>query len=296
MFGDAPIAELRGGLPTMTPDGHFIVDRLPGTGGLYVASGCNVGGLSISPPIGEDLAALDRRRRRPAADARDAAHRPLRRSLRRRGAAARGLLRDVRAQVRHRRGGGPATRRRRHRGSSRTDEHHRRTARGVDRSPRRSRSSRGRPPAWSGRSRCSSRSSSTSRRATRSARGSCSSCRSSCCSRGRTSTSRCWSPRSQLLRVDDVRPAQRGDPAHRRRLHDQLARAAALARARRQHRRRSWAACSASRSSATSWPRFALSPALGGDRRRHRARHAGQVERRTSQPTTRPSSSSRRSP
>jgi glycine/D-amino acid oxidase-like deaminating enzyme len=55
VFGTAPISELRGGLPTMTPDGHFIVDRL--TGGLYVASGCNVGGLSISPPIGEDLAA-----------------------------------------------------------------------------------------------------------------------------------------------------------------------------------------------------------------------------------------------
>jgi glycine/D-amino acid oxidase-like deaminating enzyme len=55
VFGDAPVAELRGGLPTMTPDGHFIVDRLPGTSGLYVASGCNVGGLSISPPIGEDL-------------------------------------------------------------------------------------------------------------------------------------------------------------------------------------------------------------------------------------------------
>ncbi len=53
----APIAELRGGLPTMTPDGHFIVDRLPGLAGLYVASGCNVGGLSISPPIGEDLSA-----------------------------------------------------------------------------------------------------------------------------------------------------------------------------------------------------------------------------------------------
>jgi glycine/D-amino acid oxidase-like deaminating enzyme len=56
LLGDAPIAELRGGLPTMTPDGHFIVDRLPGTDGIYVASGCNVGGLSISPPIGEDLA------------------------------------------------------------------------------------------------------------------------------------------------------------------------------------------------------------------------------------------------
>ena len=57
VFGTAPIAELRGGLPTMTPDGHFIVDRLPGVAGLYVTSGCNVGGLSISPPIGEDLSA-----------------------------------------------------------------------------------------------------------------------------------------------------------------------------------------------------------------------------------------------
>jgi glycine/D-amino acid oxidase-like deaminating enzyme len=57
VFGTAPIAELRGGLPTMTPDGHFIVDRLPGVAGLYVTSGCNVGGLAISPPIGEDLSA-----------------------------------------------------------------------------------------------------------------------------------------------------------------------------------------------------------------------------------------------
>jgi glycine/D-amino acid oxidase-like deaminating enzyme len=55
-FRRAKIAELRGGLPTMTPDGHFLVDRMPGTSGFYVASGCNVGGLSISPPIGEDLA------------------------------------------------------------------------------------------------------------------------------------------------------------------------------------------------------------------------------------------------
>ena len=52
----ARIVELRGGLPTMTPDGHFLIDRLPGVSGFYVASGCNVGGLSISPPIGEDLA------------------------------------------------------------------------------------------------------------------------------------------------------------------------------------------------------------------------------------------------
>jgi glycine/D-amino acid oxidase-like deaminating enzyme len=55
-FQRAKIAELRGGLPTMTPDGYFLVDRMPGMTGFYVASGCNVGGLSISPPIGEDLA------------------------------------------------------------------------------------------------------------------------------------------------------------------------------------------------------------------------------------------------
>jgi glycine/D-amino acid oxidase-like deaminating enzyme len=52
----ARIVELRGGLPTVTPDGHFLLDRLPGVAGFYVASGCNVGRLSISPPIGEDLA------------------------------------------------------------------------------------------------------------------------------------------------------------------------------------------------------------------------------------------------
>ena len=56
VFQRAKIAELRGGLPTMTPDGHFLIDRMPGLTGFYVASGCNVGGLSISPPLGEDLA------------------------------------------------------------------------------------------------------------------------------------------------------------------------------------------------------------------------------------------------
>jgi glycine/D-amino acid oxidase-like deaminating enzyme len=52
----ARVAELRGGLPTMTPDGHFLVDQMPGVEGFYVASGCNAGGLSISPPLGADLA------------------------------------------------------------------------------------------------------------------------------------------------------------------------------------------------------------------------------------------------
>jgi glycine/D-amino acid oxidase-like deaminating enzyme len=56
VFQTAKIAELRGGLPTMTPDGHFLIDQVAGLDGFYVATGCNVGGLSISPPLGEDLA------------------------------------------------------------------------------------------------------------------------------------------------------------------------------------------------------------------------------------------------
>jgi 4-methylaminobutanoate oxidase (formaldehyde-forming) len=50
------IAQLRGGLPTMTPDGRHIVDQAPGVKGFFVASGCCVGGLSISPAVGAVLA------------------------------------------------------------------------------------------------------------------------------------------------------------------------------------------------------------------------------------------------
>jgi glycine/D-amino acid oxidase-like deaminating enzyme len=46
----------RGGIPTMTPDGQHIVGPVPGADGLFVASGCNVAGLSVSPAIGEELA------------------------------------------------------------------------------------------------------------------------------------------------------------------------------------------------------------------------------------------------
>jgi glycine/D-amino acid oxidase-like deaminating enzyme len=46
----------RGGLPTMTADGEHTVGPVPGVSGLYVAGGCCVGGLSISPAIGEVLA------------------------------------------------------------------------------------------------------------------------------------------------------------------------------------------------------------------------------------------------
>jgi 4-methylaminobutanoate oxidase (formaldehyde-forming) len=40
----------------MTADGRHIVDRVPGVTGFFVASGCCVGGLSISPAVGEVLA------------------------------------------------------------------------------------------------------------------------------------------------------------------------------------------------------------------------------------------------
>lgn len=55
---DAPVREHRGGLPTMTADGKHIVGPVPGLRGLYVATGCCVGGLSISPAVGQMLAEL----------------------------------------------------------------------------------------------------------------------------------------------------------------------------------------------------------------------------------------------
>jgi glycine/D-amino acid oxidase-like deaminating enzyme len=55
---DAPVAVHRGGLPTMTPDGQPILGAVPGLDGLYVASGCCVGGLSLSPAAGRALADL----------------------------------------------------------------------------------------------------------------------------------------------------------------------------------------------------------------------------------------------
>jgi glycine/D-amino acid oxidase-like deaminating enzyme len=55
---DAPIAVHRGGLPTMTPDGQPLLGPVPGLAGLFVASGCCVGGLSLSPAAGRALADL----------------------------------------------------------------------------------------------------------------------------------------------------------------------------------------------------------------------------------------------
>ncbi len=50
------LREHRGGLPTMTPDGHHAVGPVPDIEGMYVISGCNVGGLTIAPALGEALA------------------------------------------------------------------------------------------------------------------------------------------------------------------------------------------------------------------------------------------------
>lgn len=54
----ARVAVHRGGLPTMTPDGYPILGPVPGLAGFYVASGCCVGGLSLSPAAGRALADL----------------------------------------------------------------------------------------------------------------------------------------------------------------------------------------------------------------------------------------------
>jgi glycine/D-amino acid oxidase-like deaminating enzyme len=54
----APVAVHRGGLPTMTPDGYPVLGPLPGLAGFHVASGCCVGGLSLSPAAGRALADL----------------------------------------------------------------------------------------------------------------------------------------------------------------------------------------------------------------------------------------------
>jgi glycine/D-amino acid oxidase-like deaminating enzyme len=56
IFAEAPIQEHRGGLPTMTLDGEHIVGPAPGLDNLYLLAGCNVGGLSISPALGEEVA------------------------------------------------------------------------------------------------------------------------------------------------------------------------------------------------------------------------------------------------
>jgi glycine/D-amino acid oxidase-like deaminating enzyme len=50
------VAEHRGGLPTLTADDRYIAGPLPGVAGAWVMSGCCVGGLSVSPALGEAMA------------------------------------------------------------------------------------------------------------------------------------------------------------------------------------------------------------------------------------------------
>ena len=55
-LGDTPVAEHRGGLFTMTPDGRFLAGPVPGVRGFWTATGCNGSGFSISAGIGRALA------------------------------------------------------------------------------------------------------------------------------------------------------------------------------------------------------------------------------------------------
>lgn len=56
VFRNSALQDHRGGLPTMTLDGEHIVGPAPGVNGLYLLGGCNVGGFSIAPALGEQLA------------------------------------------------------------------------------------------------------------------------------------------------------------------------------------------------------------------------------------------------
>jgi 4-methylaminobutanoate oxidase (formaldehyde-forming) len=53
---NAAIRELRGGIPTLTADGLPVLDEVPGARGHFIVGGCNVGGLSTSPAVGEAMA------------------------------------------------------------------------------------------------------------------------------------------------------------------------------------------------------------------------------------------------
>ena len=50
------VAEHRGGLPTLTLDDRYLSGPVPGVNGAWVMGGCCVGGLSVSPALGEAMA------------------------------------------------------------------------------------------------------------------------------------------------------------------------------------------------------------------------------------------------
>lgn len=52
----ATVAEVRGGLLTMTPDARFLAGPSPDLPGLWLNTGCNGSGFSFAPAIGESLA------------------------------------------------------------------------------------------------------------------------------------------------------------------------------------------------------------------------------------------------
>lgn len=53
---DTTIQEHRGGLFTMTSDGHFIAGPMPNVRGLWALTGCNGSGFSFSPALGQVMA------------------------------------------------------------------------------------------------------------------------------------------------------------------------------------------------------------------------------------------------
>jgi sarcosine dehydrogenase len=56
VLGEAFIVAERRGLPTVTPDGDFLLSDIPGIPGFYIASGCCVTGISAAPVLGKLLA------------------------------------------------------------------------------------------------------------------------------------------------------------------------------------------------------------------------------------------------
>ena len=53
---DMTVQEHRGGLFTMTRDGHYIAGPLPNERGLWALTGCNGSGFSFSPALGQVMA------------------------------------------------------------------------------------------------------------------------------------------------------------------------------------------------------------------------------------------------
>jgi glycine/D-amino acid oxidase-like deaminating enzyme len=56
IFARLKVREHRGGLPTMTADGHHLLGSFPVPKGFFVLNGCVVGGLTSSPILGQVLA------------------------------------------------------------------------------------------------------------------------------------------------------------------------------------------------------------------------------------------------